>query len=203
MHLVFILTGRYSGSMAKGKQIHQTRKRLLDAAEEIVANEGVLSLTFDRIAEQANVAKGTVLYHFDCKEALTAAMIERFVERFDTAWADSIRSDPDPPGRNIRAYITATHRGEPATGRNFDEVNGAITAALANSPARLGAVQAQGQRHQEAIESDSVDPVLATIIRMAIDGLWFAESFNLMRYDPKLKAAVVNRLTEWTRGEFG
>ena len=201
MHLVFVLTGRYSDRMAKGKRIHPTRKRLLDAAEEIVANQGVLSLTFDRIAEQANVAKGTVLYHFDSKETLTAAMIERFVERFDTAWADSIRSDPDPRGRNIRAYITATHRGEPFTGRYFDDVNGAITAALANSPAKLRAVQAHGQRHQKAIESDSVDPVFATIIRLAIDGLWFAESFKLMRYDPKLKAAVVNRLTEWSRGE--
>lgn len=185
--------------MAKGKQVNQTRKRLLDAAEEIVARDGVLSLTFDRLAAQAGVAKGTVLYHFDCKEALTSAMIERFVVRFDTAWADCISADTDPHGRNIRAYITATHRGEPLTGRHFDYVNGAITAALANSPERLKVVQAQGRRHQEAIEKDAMDPVLATIIRMAVDGLWFAESFNLMHYDPALKAAVVDRLTEWTR----
>jgi AcrR family transcriptional regulator len=187
--------------MTKGKRGYQTRMRLLDAAEEIVGRDGVLSLTFDRVAELADVAKGTVLYHFDSKEALTAAMIERFVERFDTAWADSIRLDPDPRGRAIRAYITAAHRGEPLTGRHFDDVNGAITAALANSPERLEAVRAQGQRHQKAIESDALDPVLATIIRMAIDGLWFAESFSLMRYDEAMKAAVVDRLTKWTRGQ--
>lgn len=191
--------------MAKGKRIqkrvHQTRTRLLDAAEEIVARDGVLALTFDRVAEQAGVAKGTVLYHFDCKEALTAAMIERFVERFDTAWADAISADADPHGRAIRAYINATHRGEPFTGIHFDHVNGAITAALANSPERLQPVQDQGQRHQKAIEKDAMDPVLATIIRMAVDGLWFAESFNLMRYDPALRAAVIGRLTEWTRGQ--
>lgn len=186
--------------MTKGKRVNQTRQRLLDAAEEIVDREGVLSLTFDRLAAQAGVAKGTVLYHFDCKEALTSAMIERFVERFDTAWADGISADPNPRGRNIRAYITATHRGEPFTGQRFDDVNGAITAALANSPERLDVVQAQGQRHQKAIEADAIDPVLATIIRMAIDGLWFAESFKLMRYEPALKAAVVDRLTKWTHG---
>jgi AcrR family transcriptional regulator len=190
--------------MAKGKRIdrraHRTRTRLLDAAEEIVARDGVLALTFDRVAEQAGVAKGTVLYHFDCKEALTSAMIERFVERFDTAWADAISADPDPRGRAIRAYVNATHRGEPLTGRHFDHVNGAITAALANSPERLQPVQAQGERHQRAIEKDEIDPVLATIIRMAVDGLWFAESFNLMRYDPALKAAVIDRLIAWTEG---
>lgn len=186
--------------MTKGKRVNQTRKRLLDAAEEIVARDGVLSLTFDRVAEQAGVAKGTVLYHFDCKEALTAAMIARFVDRFDTAWADAISADPDPLGRSVRAYVNATHRGEPFTGRHFDSVNGAITAALANSPERLEPVQAQGQRHQRAIEDDAPDPVLATIIRMAVDGLWFAESFNLMRYDPALKAAVIDRLVAWTHG---
>jgi AcrR family transcriptional regulator len=212
--LIFKLTRRYNNIMTKGKRGQQTRMRLLDAAEEIVGRQGVLGLTFDRVAEQAGVAKGTVLYHFDSKEALTAAMIERFVERFDTAWADSIRLDPvdtawahstrlDPyrGGRSIGAYSAAPHRGEPLTGRHFDDVNGAITAALANSPERLEAVRAQGQRHQEAIESDALDPVLSTIIRMAIDGLWFAESFSLMHYDQALKAAVLDRLTKWTRGE--
>lgn len=183
-----------------GSRAHPTRARLLDAAEEIVARDGVAALTFDRVAGLAGVAKGTVLYHFDCKDALTAAMIARFVERFDTAWTQAIETDPEEKGRAIRAYIDATHRGEPLTGRHFDYVNGAITAALTNSPERLAPVQDQGRRHQLAIEADAVDPVLATIIRMAVDGLWFAESFNLMRYDPKLKAAVIERLTEWTRG---
>lgn len=181
-------------------RVHATRTKLLDAAEEIVARDGVSALTFDRVAGLAGVAKGTVLYHFDCKDALTAAMIARFVERFDTAWTQAIEADPEETGRAIRAYIDATHRGEPLTGRHFDYVNGAITAALTNSPERLAPVQDQGQRHQLAIEADAVDPVLATIIRMAVDGLWFAESFNLMRYDPELKTAVIECLSEWTRG---
>lgn len=184
----------------KGARVPGTRTKLLDAAEEIVARDGVLALTFDRVAELAGVAKGTVLYHFDCKEALTEAMIERFVERFDSAWNHAMEIDPVTEGRGIRAYIDATHRGAAFTGRHFDHVNGAITAALANSPERLVPVQEQGQRHQDAIEAGATDPVLATIIRMAVDGLWFAESFNLMRYDPKLKASVIQRLIEWTRG---
>ena len=57
----------------------------------------------------------------------------------------------------------------------------------------------QGARHQRAIEADGIDPVLATIIRMANDGMWFAESFNLMRYDEQLKDAVEQRLLSWTR----
>jgi AcrR family transcriptional regulator len=159
----------------------------------------VNSLTFDALAAEAGVSKGTTLYHFDCKEALTAAMIERFVARFDTAWADAIHEDKDMLGRKTRAYVRATFNGEAITGKTFDKVNGAITAALTNFPERVEPVRQQGQRHQAAIQADGLDPVFASIIRMANDGLWFAESFNLMQYDPKLKQAVAERLVAWSK----
>lgn len=187
--------------MGKGKTKRNTRDIILDAAELIVDRDGVNALTFDALAAEAGVSKGTTLYHFDCKEALTSAMIERFVARFDTAWADAIHEDKEPLGRRIRAYVTATFHGEAITGKTFDKVNGAITAALTNFPERVEPVRQQGQRHQAAIQADGLDPVFASIIRMANDGLWFAESFNLMRYDPKLKQAVAERLLAWTRLE--
>ena len=185
--------------MKKRKRGFATRNRLLDAAEIIVARDGVNSLTFDAVALEAGVSKGTTLYHFDCKEALTFAMIERFVERFDAAWDSAIHQDRQQLGRKIRAYVKASLNGGSITGRTFDKVNGAITAALANFPERVAPVRQQGRRHQAAIESDGLDPVFATIIRMANDGLWFAESFNLMRYDQKMKNAVARRLIAWTK----
>jgi hypothetical protein len=39
--------------------------------------------------------------------------------------------------------------------------------------------------------------VLATIIRLAVDGIWLAENFNLMRFDEGMKVAVAARLLEW------
>jgi AcrR family transcriptional regulator len=185
--------------MQKRKRGLHTRNRLLDAAEIIVARDGVNSLTFDAVAAEARVSKGTTLYHFDCKEALTSAMIERFVERFDVAWDRAIHEDGQPLGRKTRAYVAASLNGGSITGKTFDKVNGAITAALANFPERVTPIREQGRRHQTAIESDGLDPVFATIIRMANDGLWFAESFNLMRYDQKMKNAVARRLIAWTR----
>ena len=48
-------------------------------------------------------------------------------------------------------------------------------------------------------KTDTLDPIFATIVRLAIDGMWLAENFNLMRFDPNLKAAVGERLIAWTR----
>jgi len=187
--------------MKNDKPKRSTRDRILDAAEVVVEKDGVSSLTFDAVAAQAGVSKGTTLYHFGSKDALAQAMIERFVMRFDTAWAEAICDDQDTLGRNTRSYVVATRHGEAMTGKAFSKVNGAITAALANFPEKVEIVRQQGARHQRAIEADGLDPVLATIIRMANDGMWFAESFNLMRYDEGLKDAVEQRLLAWTRGE--
>ena len=177
----------------------KTRSAILEAAERVVAAKGVASLTFEEVAREAGVSKGGVLYHFRSKDALTQAMIERFVERFDAAFEAAAHGDQNPVGRRIRAYVRATVGEPPLTGELFDRANGAITAALAKYPERLAAVRLQSDRTQREIESDTLDPILATIIRLAIDGLWLAENFNLMRFDPALKAAVGERLTDWTQ----
>ena len=178
-----------------------TRNVILDAAETVVATMGVANLTFEEVARVANVSKGGVLYHFPSKEALTEAMIERFIGRFDTAVAEAAESDNVLIGRNIRAYVRATMGEPPLTGELFDRANGAITAALANYPERLEPVRQQSARSQTMIEDGTLDPTFATIVRLAIDGMWLAENFNLMRFDPKLKAAVGERLIAWTRLE--
>jgi AcrR family transcriptional regulator len=176
-----------------------TRNVILDAAETVVATMGVANLTFEEVARAASVSKGGVLYHFPTKEALTEAMIERFISRFDTAVEEAAASDSAPIGRNIRAYVRATMGEPPLTGELFDRANGAITAALANFPERLEPVRQQSARSQRLIEDDTLDPIFATIVRLAIDGMWLAENFNLMRFDPNLKAAVGERLIAWTR----
>lgn len=181
--------------------VRDTRNVILDAAETVVATMGVANLTFEEVARVANVSKGGVLYHFPSKEALTEAMIERFIGRFDTAVAEAAESDSAPVGRNIRAYVRATMGEPPLTGELFDRANGAITAALANYPERLEPVRQQSARSQRMIEDGTLDPIFATIVRLAIDGMWLAENFNLMRFDPKLKAAVGERLIAWTRLE--
>jgi AcrR family transcriptional regulator len=179
--------------------VRDTRNVILDAAETVVATMGVANLTFEEVARVANVSKGGVLYHFPSKEALTEAMIERFIDRFDTAVAEAAENDSAPVGRNIRAYVRATVGEPPLTGELFDRANGAITAALANFPGRLERVRQQSARSQKMIEDGTLDPIFATIVRLAIDGMWLAENFNLMRFDPNLKAAVGERLIAWTK----
>jgi AcrR family transcriptional regulator len=178
--------------------VRDTRSQILDAAEAVVMREGVRNLTLDAVAAHAGISKGGLLYHFRSKEDLAAAMIERSIAWFDDALLDAAKDDSVPRGRFTRAYVRASLGMTPLTGEGFDSLCSSITTALLSFPERLEPVQQQGQRTQADIERDGFDPVLATIIRLAVDGLWLSENFNLMRFDPAMKAKVAERLLHWT-----
>jgi len=172
--------------------------KILDAAETVVVRDGVRSLTLDAVAEQSGISKGGILYHYRTKEDLAAAMVERSSAWFDDAVADAGRGDSIATGRFTRAYVRTSLGMTPLTGAGFDSLCSSITTALLSFPDKLKPVVEQGNRTQRQIEADGLDPVLATIIRLAVDGLWLSENFNLMRFDAGLKAAVAERLLQWT-----
>jgi AcrR family transcriptional regulator len=175
-----------------------SRQALLEAAGRIVLSEGVTRMTLEQVAREAGVSKGGLLYHFPSKEALIQAMIGHYVDHFDAAVAGSVADDPVPLGRWTRAYVRATAGELPEIDAAESRANAAITAALANFPELLEPVRDQSRRNQALIERDGLDPVTATIIRLAVDGLWLGENFDLLRLDPAMKQQVCDRLEAWT-----
>jgi AcrR family transcriptional regulator len=57
------------------------REEIMDAAERLFLAQGVAATTVDDVAAGADVAKGTVYLHFASRQALLAALGERFAER--------------------------------------------------------------------------------------------------------------------------
>jgi AcrR family transcriptional regulator len=57
------------------------REEIMDAAQRLFLEQGVGSTTIDHVATGADVAKGTVYLHFVSKQALLAALGERFAEK--------------------------------------------------------------------------------------------------------------------------
>ncbi len=53
------------------------RDRLLDAAEKVVARDGVNNLTLNTVAAEAGVSKGGLLYHFPHRRSLVDATMQR------------------------------------------------------------------------------------------------------------------------------
>ena len=62
----------------------RTKDRLLDAAGAfITTKDGTQALTLDAVAEEAEVSKGGLLYHFKSKRELVEGMIDRWLADFE------------------------------------------------------------------------------------------------------------------------
>jgi AcrR family transcriptional regulator len=84
-----------------------TKKRLFDAAMDLIGERGFTEASVDEIVERAGVAKGTVYYHFSGKaelvEALIADRLAPLVASFHKAAEDNAG---DPVGA-IEALVRA------------------------------------------------------------------------------------------------
>jgi AcrR family transcriptional regulator len=59
-------------------------RRLLEAADEVLASEGFGALTVRRLAEQADVPVGTIYQFFTDKRAVVDALARRYIAEFET-----------------------------------------------------------------------------------------------------------------------
>jgi AcrR family transcriptional regulator len=158
----------------------RTRDRLLDAAGAVVMRDGAQALTLDAVAEEAEVSKGGLLYHFKSKRDLVEGMVERWLEEFGREMSEA---DPD----FVRGYI----RSSAPAGNELG-----MLAALVADPSLLVAVRKQYGIWQDRVEREGRDPVDATVARLAADGLWLAELLGMGPPTGELRERVLQRLLD-------
>jgi len=169
----------------------------LDAAERLIARDGVQHLTIARVAEEAAVSKGGLFYHFPSKEALVQAMVQRMVEGWQRALDAQMAQDPEPFGRLTRAYARLILlRLEQQTGSTGALV-GALIAGLAFDPRLLDPLHTQLQAWQTQSEAE-LDPATAAVVRLATHALWTNELLLTNAISPELLRQIIARLVALT-----
>ncbi len=168
-----------------------TRERLLDAASRLVNRSGPSHLTIDQIAEEAGVSRGGLLYHFRDREAILGGLLDQTIETFCNKLR-AYRNEHPGSGAFTRAYLNTLGRAQPSG------VNASIAAAALSAPELLDPIRTHRAEWQERTEKDDIDPVEATIVRLAIDGLWLTEMLGVSSISPDMRAAVLARLEDRT-----
>lgn len=81
------------------------RERMLDAAQALFLENGLRGTTMEAIARRAGTAKPTLYNYFPDKEAVFAAVIERFIEEMK-AMASEELDRPGAADKRIAAALT-------------------------------------------------------------------------------------------------
>lgn len=176
-----------------------TRHTILQAARRVVQSGGVATLTLDAVAHEAGVSKGGLLYHFPSKEKLIAGMIEDMLATFD----DDLRAqaEADEPGQPAGAWVRAYARVTCAPDWQSLDVSADLLAAISTKRELLAPLRARYAEWQQQIEHDGIDPAIATLVRLAADGLWFADMFELAPPSEALRARMLDTLIALTQEE--
>jgi AcrR family transcriptional regulator len=87
-----------AAARANERGAEQTRRRILEAAYKLFYRRGFARVPLDEIAEQANVTKRTLYYHFRSKDDLLAAVLEfnsEFALNRIREWGSRLPADLD------------------------------------------------------------------------------------------------------------
>ena len=180
--------------MAK-KNSSSTRDAVLWAANRVVVEDGVSGMTLEAVAREAGVSKGGLLYHFPSKEALIGGMIGRLIEGFGDALGRELgREKGGGGGRWSRAYARASFTED----RWYLQVGTGLLAAVAEDPALLDPLRKGYEDAQRWAERDGIDPAVATLVRLAADGLFFAELLGFAPPEGELRRQVLEALVSLT-----
>ena len=171
------------------------RDRLLNAAERVVARDGVGNLTLEAVAHEAGVSKGGLLYHFPAKSALVTAIVERLGARCEAEQARAIASDSQGAGAFTRAYLMA--RAEKPNVQE-EPVQTALLAAVGTDPQYLDPIRKRFVEWQARLESDGIDPATAMVVRLATDGLCLCRLLGLPVPEGELRRRVIDKLLAMT-----
>ncbi|MBK3495243.1 TetR family transcriptional regulator [Viridibacillus sp. YIM B01967] len=171
------------------------RKHILKSAKDFILENDINSLTLDAVAKQAGISKGGLLYHFPNKEALLMGLTQYIFADFTSLFNEHAMIDPIEKGKWSRALIETTKEDL----NHNAELNVGIIAASMLNPDLSKSMSQSYQYMQNQVEQDSIDPVTATIIRLAIDGLYYSELFNIAPLDEKLRENVIQKLINMTK----
>ncbi len=166
-----------------------SRNAILAAAEAVVRRHGAAHLTLDAAASEAGVSKGGLLYHFPSKEALLQGLIAQRIEQCEE---DRRRAEARFPGDKaalLKAIVES--------GLNDDDpsrqINAAALAAVANDPQLLTPIKDHNRRlFKELSAFEDFDR--ASVVVLAVQGLWLMETLQASPLTPRQRACVIKEL---------
>ncbi|MCP4416416.1 MAG: TetR/AcrR family transcriptional regulator [Chloroflexi bacterium] len=180
------------------QQSRETRQKIFEACSRILQTDGLTNLTLESVAGEAGLSKGGLLYHFPNKETLVEALFEYHNNIFETRLQELAEAEGNETGAWLRAYAKASIE------QISDLDNASLYAGLFAAEERYASAhQLMRQKYinwQQQVENCDLDPTLATLVRLAVDGLWFSEMHRYAPPDLECREQIIQLIMNMTYG---
>ena len=163
---------------------------LLDAAEAVVARDGITRLTLDAVAAEIGMSKGGVLHHFPTKDRLVEAMVVRSAETWRATYMRAYELMPPGPGRMARALFHHCLSDAKGWTRELQRSSSACFAAYAQNPKLIAPMRDVYSDLHERLKNDGLPPGVGETVGAAINGLWLYFVLGLVPVNQDLVVRV-------------
>ncbi|MFO0864544.1 MAG: TetR/AcrR family transcriptional regulator [Gemmataceae bacterium] len=174
------------------------RDTLCEAALRIANRDGLLAMTLDNVAKEAQVSKGGLMYHFPTKDDLIRAMLEYFGDDAEQLLIRKMAEDPGARFRFARSFLSSVF-GDGEEDRDAPEhlkrealerMMLAMIAAVANNPNVIEPLRGKVAKIRDRVLSDRRDGMEQLLIWLAVDGLMLWQFLGLIDREDPLFAEV-------------
>lgn len=176
------------------------RDQILDAAEDVICENGAQALTLDLVAARAGISKGGLTYTFASKDALLSALLQRQVDRFRGLQQEYKRNNQDVTYPELRCLLEYSRSGKASARRKVAP----IAAALAHSPVSLDMNRVLFKKLLAKLPMDSAGGRRARAVFMALMGMYFLEGLGLVTLGSRARNSILDDLLQaLTSGSIG
>ncbi|EKE85372.1 TetR/AcrR family transcriptional regulator [Idiomarina xiamenensis] len=176
------------------------RDVILDAAEQLVGEQGAAHLTFDALCQATGISKGGLLYHFASKDMLLAAMLTRQVERNQQLRKQLQAQQQGQRDSYLRGVLLAALNCQ----EESPTLNSAMLAVAANSPELLQPLQQDLNQVFERLAQSDIGKDKALLLFFAAKGVRMFEMLGLCDASCEQREAFADALLklvdEWQPG---
>jgi AcrR family transcriptional regulator len=166
------------------------REKALNAAEDMILREGAALLRLDAVAKAAGISKGGLMHHFPTKEAL----LEGIMHRVHDYWMEELEVQValvgPGPGRHARALANLCFMPPKEECRRAEKIFVALATAHAHHPALMDVVRGTYQKMIAEFDRDGLLLGRALLALAALDGLFWANAFNLYSLSERQRKLV-------------
>lgn len=176
----------------------ETRKKLLLAAATVIRRDGAANLTLDKVAEEAKISKGGLLYHFRSKEELISHLVDLTFLKTEERLSSGTQ-DEGKRGDFVRSYLESAR--SPYNPTADQDISSSIMAEVAlNGGYPLYSASRFGE-WQERLVNDHDDETVALLARVVADGLCFLDVFGLAPLTEKQRDGVIDLVLSLLNGQ--
>ena len=83
-----------------------SKKQIIDAAIDVIAQRGLGKSTLQNIAERAGVSSALVVFHFKSKDNLMKAVLGHLTTVYDAGWEQSLQPAEDRAAKRLMRLIS-------------------------------------------------------------------------------------------------